>query len=94
MHLKKARILIWVLPAALLVGGVPGLADRGAIVTVGTVDVEEPAQRAIIAHNGARELLILQTDVQADRETSSGSKRSLASRSPSTASRSSPTRRN
>ncbi len=45
------------------------MADRGAIVTVGEVNVEEPAQRAIIVHNGARELLILQTDVKADRET-------------------------
>lgn len=45
------------------------LGDRGAIVTVGEVDIEEPAQRAIIAHSGTREILILQTDVQADRET-------------------------
>jgi hypothetical protein len=42
-------------------------ADRGAIVPVGDVNIEEPAQRAIIAHNGVREILILQTDVKADK---------------------------
>ena len=55
--------------AALVARGPAALADRGAIVTKGAVNIEEPAQRAIIAHNGARELLILQTDVKADRET-------------------------
>ncbi|MFW6107220.1 MAG: DUF2330 domain-containing protein [bacterium] len=59
----------WGLAAALLAGlGATGTqADRGAIVTVGEVDIEEPAQRALIAHNGARELLVLQTDVKASR---------------------------
>ncbi|HUV38903.1 MAG TPA: DUF2330 domain-containing protein [Planctomycetota bacterium] len=33
------------------------------------VTVSEPAQRAIIAHNGEREVLILQTDVRASAET-------------------------
>ena len=42
-------------------------ADRGAIIAVENVDLKEPAQRAIIAHNGLEEILILQTDVQADR---------------------------
>jgi hypothetical protein len=44
-------------------------ADRGAIVPVGDVNIEEPAQRAIIAHNGVREVMILQTDVKADKVT-------------------------
>ena len=44
-------------------------ADRGAIVPVGDVNIEEPAQRAIIAHNGVREIMILQTDVKADKVT-------------------------
>jgi len=47
----------------------PARADRGAITTVGEVNIEEPAQRAIIAHSGTREIIILQTDVKADRET-------------------------
>jgi hypothetical protein len=54
---------------ALALGSVAALADRGAIVPVGPVNIEEPAQRAIIAYDGLRELLILQTDVKADRET-------------------------
>ncbi len=45
------------------------LADRGGIVAVGKVNIEEPAQRAIIAHNGVREILILQTDVKASKHT-------------------------
>lgn len=53
----------WNTPAA--------LADRGRIGTLaGKVDVEEPAQRAIIAHDGlSKEILILQTDLKADRKT-------------------------
>lgn len=54
---------------ALVMGGSGAFADRGAIVPIGEVNIEEPAQRAIIAHNGKREILILQTDVKADRET-------------------------
>jgi len=44
-------------------------ADRGAIYAAKDIRIEEPAQRAIIAHDGAREILILQTDVRADKET-------------------------
>ncbi len=53
----------WNTPAA--------LADRGRIGTLaGKVNVEEPAQRAIIAHDGlSKEILILQTDLKADRKT-------------------------
>lgn len=45
------------------------LADRGAITTARKVDLAEPAQRAIIAYDGTKELLILQADVKADQET-------------------------
>jgi len=44
-------------------------ADRGSIRNVKRINVEEPAQRAIIAYNGVREVLILQTDVRAAEET-------------------------
>jgi len=44
-------------------------ADRGAIVAEKDVDLQEPAQRALIAHNGLEEMLILQTDVQANKAT-------------------------
>ncbi|KPJ52009.1 MAG: hypothetical protein AMS16_06990 [Planctomycetes bacterium DG_58] len=54
---------------ALALGGSPVWADRGAIRTVKKIDIEEPAQRAIIAYNGVREVLILQTDVRAAEET-------------------------
>ena len=51
-------------------GWVPSAyADRGAITVVGNVDIEEPAQRAIIAHDGQNEIIILQTDVKASKET-------------------------
>ncbi len=55
--------------AALIVTLIPSIAraDRGAIVAVENVDLKEPAQRALIAHNGLEEILILQTDVQADK---------------------------
>jgi hypothetical protein len=46
----------------------PAVADRGAVVTEG-VDLREPAQRAIVAHNGTWELLVLQTDILADKAT-------------------------
>jgi len=45
------------------------LADRGRVVPKIRVNVEEPAQRAIIVHNGTREMLILQTAVKADKAT-------------------------
>ena len=44
-------------------------ADRGAIRVISDVDIAEPAQRAIIAHDGLRELLILQTEVVASADT-------------------------
>lgn len=47
---------------------IPVLADRGAIITE-HVDLQEPAQRAIIAHNGTWEVMILQTDVKSDKPT-------------------------
>ena len=43
-------------------------ADRGAIVTLSGVNIEEPAQRAIIVFDGSQEMIILQTDVRAERE--------------------------
>ncbi|MEN6385748.1 MAG: DUF2330 domain-containing protein [Phycisphaerales bacterium] len=42
------------------------LADRGIIIAK-DVNLAEPAQRAIIMHNGTWEMLILQTDVQANK---------------------------
>ncbi|MCP4351026.1 MAG: DUF2330 domain-containing protein [Desulfobacterales bacterium] len=48
----------------------PLMADRGYVFTRGeTINIQEPAQRAIIAHNGFQEILILQTDVKAERKT-------------------------
>ena len=44
------------------------LADRGVIVEK-DVNLEEPAQRAIVIHNGTWQMLILQTDVIADQAT-------------------------
>lgn len=44
-------------------------ADRGAILLQKDIDLAEPAQRAIVAHNGTWELLILQTDVASDKPT-------------------------
>ncbi|MHC4477239.1 MAG: DUF2330 domain-containing protein [Planctomycetota bacterium] len=44
-------------------------ADRGAIVSLGDVNVEEPAQRALIAHDGVKQILILQTDIKANKTT-------------------------
>jgi len=40
-------------------------ADMGAIVPVENVDLQEPAQRAIIAHDGFEEILILGVDLNA-----------------------------
>jgi len=48
----------------LLLAARPLLADRGVVLTK-DVDLKEPAQRAIVMHNGTWEMLILQTDVEA-----------------------------
>ena len=40
-------------------------ADMGAIVPAEYVDLSEPGQKAIIAHNGSEEILILSTDLSA-----------------------------
>jgi len=53
-------LLFWVTPA---------FADRGYVHTKVPIKVSEPAQRAIIGHDGSRELLILQTEVKASRKT-------------------------
>jgi len=44
-------------------------ADMGAIVPVKDVDLSEPGQKAIIAHNGSEEVLILGTDLSATSST-------------------------
>jgi len=44
-------------------------ADMGAIVPVEDVDLSEPGQKAIIAHNGSEEILILGTDLDATTPT-------------------------
>lgn len=56
--------------AAFLLLLVPGIAvaDRGFVPTE-DVNVAEPAQRAIIVHNGSKELIILQTEVSAAAES-------------------------
>ncbi len=43
--------------------------DMGAILPNGKVDLTEPAQRAIIAHDGFTEILILSTDFEASQNT-------------------------
>ena len=64
---RVTSLVVCVVAVALLVASAS--ADRGMIRSVKRVNVEEPAQRAIIAYNGAQELLILQTDVRAAEET-------------------------
>jgi hypothetical protein len=60
--------LLALLSATLLCTHGPAWADRGSIRTE-PVNIEEPAQRAIIVHSGVREWLILQTDVRAEKTT-------------------------
>jgi hypothetical protein len=60
--------LVALLSAALLCAHGLAWADRGSI-RAEPVNIEEPAQRAIIVHNGVREWLILQTDVRAEKTT-------------------------
>jgi len=66
---SSGLVFVYLACALLLVSTKATRADRGAIVALGDVNIEEPAQRAVIAHDGVREILILQTDVKADRET-------------------------
>jgi hypothetical protein len=48
----------------------PGsFADMGAITVYGDVTIEEPAQKAIIAHDGFEEVLVLSTDLKAPKKT-------------------------
>ncbi len=54
---------------AFLFTAIQVLADRGVILVQKDIHLEEPAQRAIIAHNGTWEMLILQTDVKSDKRT-------------------------
>ncbi len=44
-------------------------ADMGAIIPVENVNLDEPAQRAIIAYDGFEELLILQTELKPSKRT-------------------------
>lgn len=44
-------------------------ADMGAIAPIAAVKLDEPAQRAIIAHDGFEEVLILGTDFKASEQT-------------------------
>jgi len=48
----------------------PLFGDMGAIVPVQDVKLKEPAQRAIIAHNGKEEILILGIDLDSPESTS------------------------
>jgi Uncharacterized protein conserved in bacteria (DUF2330) len=50
----------------LCLAGSWAMADRGVLLFK-DINLEEPAQRAIVAHNGTWELLILQTDVRANK---------------------------
>ncbi len=54
---------------AFLFTAIQVLADRGVILVQKDIHLEEPAQRAIVAHNGTWEMLILQTDVKSDKRT-------------------------
>ncbi|MBN1361164.1 MAG: DUF2330 domain-containing protein [Sedimentisphaerales bacterium] len=63
----KARETLSVMLLTVLVAGATARGDRGAIIAVDDVNLQEPAQRALIAHNGLEEILILQTDVQASK---------------------------
>ena len=66
MEIMRSRIIICIIYT--LWATKPVSADRGAIITQ-RADLQEPAQRAIVAHNGTWEVLILQTDVKADKPT-------------------------
>ena len=56
--LKAYLVLLFVLTFFTLAS-----ADMGAIVPIEDVDLNEPGQRAIIAHDGFEEILILGTDL-------------------------------
>lgn len=64
IKMKKLSLLLWIIFTAIRI-----FADRGVIYLHKDIDLEEPAQRAIIAHNGTWELLILQTDVMSSHKT-------------------------
>lgn len=65
--MRKTKHIAYLLPFLLTVGQV--LADRGVILVEKDINLAEPAQRAIVAHNGTWEILILQTDVKTDKRT-------------------------
>ncbi len=62
------RIFILVIVFLTLFTGT-AFSDMGAIVPDETVDLTEPAQRAIIAHDGFSEILILSTDFDTSSDT-------------------------
>ena len=63
LALRGIIAILAILAGAAAPGG--ALADRGAIVSIGKVQVFEPGQKAIIAYDGFEEMIILSTDLSA-----------------------------
>ncbi len=63
MRPSPDRSVLMILCAAL--AALPAAADMGAISVHSDVTIEEPGQRAVIAHDGFEEILILETDLKA-----------------------------
>jgi len=66
---EKPMILCALIPSLIVLLTVSALADRG-MVPLSDALVYGPGQKAIVAWNGVEEILILSTDVYADRESS------------------------
>jgi hypothetical protein len=64
MVIGKERRIVWILIILSVVCSI-ALADMGAIVPAGDVQLSEPGQKAIIFFNGREEVLILATDLAA-----------------------------
>jgi hypothetical protein len=69
-RMKKVKSISIILIAfALIVLGDMLIADRGMIPIIPNVSVYEPGQKAILAWNGKKEILILSTDIFSDDKT-------------------------
>jgi len=65
--MREIRVIMLI--SFLVILSPPLYADMGAIVPAGEVKVEEMAQKAIIAHDGFEEILILSTDLIVSQNT-------------------------
>lgn len=67
-HVSKPKLYLALSILALLLSSSGALADRGMLAPAG-ISVWEPGQKAIVAWNGGREVLILSTDVRSGEST-------------------------